>query len=56
MTRKLVIGVCVAALALVLLAWGGSRLMQAVSPASASHLPVTRVKRGDCLLYTSRCV
>ncbi len=47
MTRKLVIGVCVAALALVLLAWGGSRLMQAVSPASAAHLPVTRVKRGD---------
>jgi HlyD family secretion protein len=49
MTRKIAIGVAVAALALALLAWGGSRLMKAVSPASASasRLPVTQVKRGD---------
>jgi HlyD family secretion protein len=48
MTRKLVIGVCAAALVLALLAWGGSRLLKAVSPASASsRLPVTHVKRGD---------
>lgn len=47
MTRKLIIGVCITAAALALLAWGGSRLMKAVSPASSSRLPVTRVKRGD---------
>ena len=47
MMRKIVIGTGVAALVLALLAWGGSRLMKAVSPSSASRLPVTRVKRGD---------
>ncbi|HTT62675.1 MAG TPA: HlyD family efflux transporter periplasmic adaptor subunit [Bryobacteraceae bacterium] len=47
MIRKIVIGVCAAALVLALLAWAGSRLMRAVSPASGSRLPVTQVKRGD---------
>jgi len=47
MMRKIVIGAIAAALLLALLAWGGSRLMQAVAPASASRLPVTQVKRGD---------
>ncbi|MGA2579989.1 MAG: HlyD family efflux transporter periplasmic adaptor subunit [Bryobacteraceae bacterium] len=52
MTRKKIAGACAAALALPLLgllAWGGARLLKAVSPASvsASHLPVTQVKRGD---------
>jgi HlyD family secretion protein len=55
MTRKIVIGVVAAALALALLAWGGSRLMKAVSPASASasRLPVTQVKRGDVTITVS---
>jgi HlyD family secretion protein len=47
MMRKIAIGAVAAVLALALLAWGGSRLMKAVSPASVSTLPVTRVKRGD---------
>ena len=47
MMRKIVIGMCAAALALVLLAWGGSRLMKALSPAFVSRLPVTQVKRSD---------
>ncbi len=38
-----------------LLAWGGSRLLKAVSPAaaSASRLPVTKVKRGDVTITVS---
>jgi HlyD family secretion protein len=47
MMRKIVIGMCAAALALALLAWGGSRLMKALSPAFVSRLPVTQVKRSD---------
>ena len=42
MTRKIVIGLCAAALVVALVAWGGPRLMKAVSPASASRLPVTK--------------
>src|SRR5208282_608865 len=53
MTRKLIIGICATALVLALLAWGGARLMKAVSPASASRLPVTRVKRGDVTITVS---
>src|ERR1035441_2375784 len=53
MTRKIVIGAVVAALVLALLAWGGSRLMRALSPASASRLPVTQVKRGDVTITVS---
>jgi multidrug efflux pump subunit AcrA (membrane-fusion protein) len=49
MKRKLLLTVCLVAAALVLafLAWGGSRVMKAVSTSPASQLPVTRVKRGD---------
>ena len=49
MKRKLLLIVCLvaAALVLALLAWGGSRVMKAVSTSPASRLPVTRVKRGD---------
>jgi HlyD family secretion protein len=47
MIRKIAMGAVAAVLVLALLAWGGSRLMKAVSPASVSALPVTRVKRGD---------
>jgi HlyD family secretion protein len=47
MIRKIAMGAVAAVLVLALLAWGGSRLMKAVSPASVSTLPVTRVKRGD---------
>jgi HlyD family secretion protein len=53
MMRKIVIGACAAALALALLAWGGSRLMKALSPASVSRLPVTQVKRGDVTITVS---
>ena len=47
MTRKKIVGACAAAALalplLALLAWGGSRLLKAVSPASASasRLPVS---------------
>jgi len=47
MTRKLIIGLCAAALVLALVGWGGARLMKAVSTTAASSVPVTRVKRGD---------
>jgi HlyD family secretion protein len=47
MKGRIVIGVGVAALALALLGWAGSRLMKAVAPETASRLPVTQVKRGD---------
>jgi HlyD family secretion protein len=53
MTRKIVIGTVAAALVLALAAWGGSRLMKAVSPAPASRLPVTQVKRGDVTITVS---
>lgn len=53
MKRKVPIGIGVAALVLALLAWGGSRLMKAVSPAAASRLPVTQVKRGDVTITVS---
>jgi len=54
MTRKLIVGLSVTLLVLALLAWGGARLMKAVSPASAaSSLPVTRVKRGDVTITVS---
>src|ERR1039457_6693361 len=53
MTRRIVIGVCVAALVLALVTWGGSRLMKAVSPASTSRLPVTQVRRGDVTITVS---
>jgi HlyD family secretion protein len=52
MMRKIVIG-AVAAVVLALLAWGGSRLMMTVSPASASRLPVTQVKRADVIITVS---
>lgn len=45
--RKMAIGGGVAALVAALLAWGGSRLMKAVSPAAGSGVPVTQVRRGD---------
>ncbi len=38
---------------LAFLAWGGARLMKAVSPASSSRIPVTRVKRGDVTVTVS---
>jgi HlyD family secretion protein len=53
MKRKIAIGIGIAALVLALLAWGGSRLMKAVSPASMSRLPVTQVKRGDVTITVS---
>src|ERR1035438_721946 len=53
MTRRIGIGVCVAALVLALVTWGGSRLMKAVSPASTSRLPVTQVRRGDVTITVS---
>jgi HlyD family secretion protein len=53
MTRKIVIGLCAVALLLALVAWGGSRLMKTMSPASASRLPVTQVRRGDVTITVS---
>jgi HlyD family secretion protein len=53
MMRKIVIGAVAAALVLALVAWGGSRLMKALSPATASRLPVTQVKRGDVTITVS---
>jgi len=50
MIRKVVIGVSVAAVVLALLAWGGSRLVRAMAPVSASRLPVTQVRRGDVVI------
>ncbi|HLY17081.1 MAG TPA: efflux RND transporter periplasmic adaptor subunit [Bryobacteraceae bacterium] len=47
MTRKIIMGIVGAAAVLALIGWGGTRLMKALSPASASKLPSTRVKRGD---------
>ena len=47
MKRGLVIGLCAAALLVLLAAWGGPRLLKAVSPASTSRVPVTTVKHGD---------
>ena len=51
--RKIVIGAVAAALVLALVAWGGSRLMKALSPATVSRLPVTQVKRGDVTITVS---
>ena len=53
MTRRIVIGLCAAVLVLALVAWGGSRLMKTMSPASASRLPVTQVRRGDVTITVS---
>lgn len=47
MTRTMAIGGGVTAAILALSAWGGLRLMKAVTPAPTSQLPVTAVKRGD---------
>ncbi len=50
MIRKVVIGFSVTAVVLALLAWGGSRLVRAMAPVSASRLPVTQVRRGDVVI------
>jgi multidrug efflux pump subunit AcrA (membrane-fusion protein) len=47
MKPKVLIALCAVPLSLALLAWGSVRLFKAVSPAAASKVPVTRVKRGD---------